>query len=414
MSKSRQYDLVVMGATGFTGRLIAEYLAVNYGVENDQFTWAVAGRNKSKLLKLKEYLSQFDPDAGLLPVLIAESFDRQSLDAMTSQTKVIITTAGPYLKYGADLVASCAANGTDYCDITGEIPFIRNSIDNHFETAQKNSCRIVHCCGFDSIPSDLGVLFLQNHAQEAYGVPCDQITLYVRSTKGGFSGGTIDSMLNISSHIKANPQLKGLLGNPYALNPKDSPSGVDGSDLRSVKWDEGMKCWTSPFVMAGINTRVVRRTNALLDNRYGEDFRYREVVSFPSGAAGWLRAKVLQLGIGCFIGAIKFPPSRWLLQTIFLPKPGQGPSREKRDKGHFHINLEGKIKNDHTLSVSVTGNHDPGYAGTAQMLVESALCIILNRDQLPDRIGVLTPAAALGDILIRRLAGKGIEFKRNE
>ena len=414
MGRSRKYDLVIMGATGFTGRLTAEYLAVNYGVKNDQFTWAIAGRNKSRLLKLKGHLVRFDPDAGSLPILIAESSDRESLDAMTSQTKVVITTVGPYLKYGAELVVSCAENGTNYCDITGEVLFIRNSIDRNFKTARQNLCRIVHCCGFDSVPSDLGVLFLQDNSQKIYGMPCDHVTLYVRSTKGGLSGGTIDSMLNTRDQLRMDLKLRGLLGNPYALNPKEYPSGPDESDLRSVEWDHRMKCWTGPFVMAGINTRVVRRTNALLNNRYGADFRYSEVLSFPNGAVGWMRANLLLLGMGCFIGAIKFSLSRWLLQNIFLPKPGQGPSRKKRDNGHFHMMIVGTTKNNNILRVNVKGSRDPGYAGTAQMLTESALCMIMNKDELPDRAGVLTPAAAFGDTPIKRLAGKGIEFKYHE
>ena len=414
MDRFRKYDLVIMGATGFTGRLTAEYLAVNYGVKNDQFTWAIAGRNKSKLLKLKGHLARFDPDAGSLPILIAESSDRESLDAMTSQTKVVITTVGPYLKYGADLVVSCAENGTNYCDITGEVLFIRNSIDHNFKTAQQNLCRIVHCCGFDSVPSDLGVLFLQDNSQKIYGVPCDHVRLYVRSTKGGVSGGTIDSMINTRDHLRMDLKLRGLLGNPYALNPEEDPSGPDESDLKSVEWDHRMKCWTGPFVMAGINTRVVRRTNALLNNRYGTDFRYSEVLSFPNGAVGWMRANLLLLGMGCFIGAIKFSLSRRLLQNIFLPKPGQGPSRKKRDNGHFHMMIEGTTKNNNALRVSVKGDRDPGYAGTAQMLTESALCMIMNEDKLPDRYGVLTPAVAFGDTPIKRLAGKGIEFKHHE
>ena len=305
-----------MGATGFTGRLTAEYLAVNYGVKNDQFTWAIAGQNKSKLLKLKGHLARFDPDAGSLPILIAESSDRESLDAMTSQTKVVITTVGPYLKYGADLVVSCAENGTNYCDITGEVLFIRNSIDHNFKTAQKNLCRIVHCCGFDSVPSDLGVLFLQDNSQKIYGVPYDHVRLYVRSTKGGVSGGTIDSMLNTRDQLRMDLKLRGLLGNPYALNPEEDPSGPDESDLRTVEWDHRMKCWTGPLVMAGINTRVVRRTNALLDNVYGENFVYNEVVGCGKGTKGRIRAETMRTGLVGFTASMAIGPSRVFLQKF--------------------------------------------------------------------------------------------------
>ena len=236
--KQIKYDLVLIGATGFTGKLVAEYITKEYGAKNEKFVWAIAGRNNIKLNDLKNCLSEFDPEAINLPILIADSYDRKSLDNITSVSRVIISTVGPYLKYGKLLVESCADNGTDYCDLTGEVPFIRESIDLFDSLAKSNNCRIVHSCGFDSIPSDIGVLKLQKEAIQKFGRPCDEIRLYARSMKGGFSGGTIESMINISSYINSRPDLSGLLADPYALNPDGQLSGgPDGPSLRSVEWD---------------------------------------------------------------------------------------------------------------------------------------------------------------------------------
>jgi short subunit dehydrogenase-like uncharacterized protein len=230
--KNIKYDLVLFGATGFTGRLVAEYLTKEYGVSNKKFVWAIAGREKKKLDNLKTYLSKFDSNAKILPSLIADSLDRRSLDNISSVSGLIISTVGPYLKYGKLLVESCVVNGTDYCDLTGEVPFIRDSIDTFDSLAKTNNCKIIHSCGFDSVPSDIGVLFLQQKAESKFGKPCDQIKFYARGMKGGPSGGTIESMINISSYIKSRPKLSGLLGNPYALNPDGQLlDGPDGSSL---------------------------------------------------------------------------------------------------------------------------------------------------------------------------------------
>tara|TARA_B110000438_G_scaffold118722_1_gene115943 strand:- start:296 stop:1534 length:1239 start_codon:yes stop_codon:yes gene_type:complete len=409
--KKIKYDLVLMGATGFTGKLVAEYLAQEYGAKNEQFVWAIAGRNRDKLINLKRYLEQYDAEAKNLPILIADSHDKRSLDDITSVSRVIISTVGPYLKYGKMLVESCAVNGTDYCDLTGEVPFIRESIDSFDQLAKNNNCRIIHSCGFDAIPSDIGVLMLQKESIKKFGQPCDEIKLYVRSTRGGLSGGTIESMINISSYINSHPDLFSLLSNPYALNPNGQlPGGPDGSSLRSVKWDENMSLWTCPFIMSGINTRIVRRSNALTGFLYGDSFKYSEVYSFSKGFFGFMNSVSMLIGIACLKLAISFTPSLWLLRTFFLPSAGSGPSKENRENGYFKVTLVGSTVNN-KVRVTVTGDRDPGYAATARMLAESALCMLLDRESIPNISGVLTPAAGIGNILISRLKDHGITFK---
>ena len=276
--KQVKYDLVLIGATGFTGKLVAEYLAKEYGVKNENFVWAIAGRNQNKLNHLKNHLKDIDPEAQDLPILLADNHDKNSLDSITSVTRVIISTVGPYLKYGKKLVESCASNGADYCDLTGEVPFIRESIDSFNTIAQDNNCRIIHSCGFDSIPSDVGVLMLQKEAIKRYGKPFNRIRLYARSMKGGLSGGTIASMIKISDYVRSKPELSGLLGNPHALNPDPQIfKGVDEPSLRSVKWDKDINLWIYPFIMSGINTRIVRRSNALMNFLYGKSFNDMDI-----------------------------------------------------------------------------------------------------------------------------------------
>ena len=268
---NRPYDIIVFGATGFTGKLVVEYLIEHYGVNNELFTWAIAGRNEDKIKKVIETLAVKNDQIKKINFFIADSFNDKSLDNLSKSAKLVISTVGPYIKYGKNLVSHCAHNGTHSCDLTGEVPFIRESIDAYDKVAKKNECRIIHSCGFDSIPSDLGVLFLQSEAKKKYDRFCSYIKYYVRATKGGFSGGTIASMIAISNYIKSKPNLSGLLGNPYALN-SDNYESPSVSSLRSVVWDQDVGLWTAPFIMSGINTRVVRRSNELLGLMYGKEF----------------------------------------------------------------------------------------------------------------------------------------------
>ncbi len=408
--KQLKYDLVLIGATGFTGKLVAEYLAKEYGVKNENFVWAIAGRSQNKLNDLKIFLKDIDPEAEDLPALLADSYDRSSLDRITSVTRVIISAVGPYLKYGKKLVESCASNGADYCDLTGEVPFIRESIDSYNTIAQDNNCRIIHSCGFDSIPSDIGVLMLQKEAIKRYGKPFNRVRLYARSMKGGLSGGTIASMIKISDYVRSQTRTSGCR-NPHALNPDPQIfKGVDEPSLRSVKWDKDMNLWIYPFIMSGINTRIVRRSNALMNFLYGRSFRYSEVSSHSKGFFGYFRSILMLFILALLRISIRFKTSLWFLKKFILPKPGQGPNREKRENGFFRLLLVG-ASNGNKITLSVTGNKDPGYAATARMITESALSLILNRDFLPKASGVLTPAAGIGKVLVDRLKNRGITFK---
>jgi short subunit dehydrogenase-like uncharacterized protein len=408
--RSRTFDVVLWGATGFTGALVAEYLAQHRA---DDLRWAIAGRSKSKLEGVRARLSAIDDRLADLPLLVGDSHDRASLDAIAEQASVVCTTVGPYAMYGEELVAACVAAGTDYCDLTGETQFIRRMIDAHHDDAIASGARIVHCCGFDSIPSDLGTLVLQNAAQDRNGRACDRVTLYVDRTKGGMSGGTAASVKQMMEEVERDPGVRKILGHPYALNPAGERKGPDGSDARGVgRCADGR--WTAPFVMAAINTRIVRRSNALLDYPYGRDFRYAELVRFPKGAKGAAMAMGMTGGLGVFTVAMAMRPTRQLLSNTVLPEPGQGPSRREREAGYFRITLQGEGTDadgrPFTLHARVEGDQDPGYGESAKMLGESALCLALDGEALTSPGGILTPATAMGMTLVERLRAAGMRL----
>ncbi len=401
MTESK-FDLVVLGASGFTGRLVAEYLYGTYGTD---VRWAFAGRNQSKLEQIRAEIC--GEDAEQFPVLIADSHDREALDALVAQTKVVCTTVGPYARYGSELVAACAEAGVHYCDLTGEVQWMRKMIDQHHHQAEESGARIVHTCGFDSIPSDLGVYFLQQQMKEKFDCYAQEVKYRVGSTSGGVSGGTVESMMNMMDEAKTDRSLFDLLADPYSLNPANMPRGKDLNDAMSAEYDRDFKQWTAPFVMAGINTRVVRRSHALSGYPYGEDFRYSEAMLMGNGPGGFAKASMVSGGTGIMMLAAAFSPSRSLLRNL-APSPGEGPSAEARENGFFNIDLMG-INGENRLCLRVTGDRDPGYGSTAKMLAESAVC--LANDELPGNGGVLTPAVAMGDLLVNRLQEKaGVTF----
>jgi len=330
--RSREFDIVLWGATGFTGRLVADYLVRNYLGGETGLRLALAGRNKEKLEGIASEVG-----APQLPILIGDSFDADSLDAIASKAEVLISTVGPYAKYGAEIVAACVRNGTDYCDLTGETHFVRAMIDEHHEEATKTGARIVHCCGYDSIPSDLGALMVQEAFKQRHGKYASEVKMAAGEMSGAFSGGTFASMFNIVDEIKENPSLRKVLGNPYALNPK-GVRGPDKGDQTGVRFDKDFDMWTAPFLMAAINTRIVRRGHALMGLPWGEDFRYSEVMSTGKGAKGWSRALAFAGGTVAFMGAIAIPFTRPLVEKR-LPSPGEGPSQDTRDKGFFKTRL---------------------------------------------------------------------------
>ena len=408
VTRNREFDVVVWGATGFTGRLVAEYLLGRYGAGRD-LNWAMAGRDQRKLHEVRAGLGEHADD---IPVLTADSHDPGSLAAMAARTAVICSTVGPFARHGSGLVAACAAGGTDYCDITGESHWIRKMIDTHESKARESGARIVHCCGFDSIPSDLGTLFTHRQMQKRHGVPCERVKYRVRRMTGAFSGGTVASLFNALEDARNDPAAKRTMGHPYGLNPVGQQTGPDGPDQGNVRWDADVDSWTAPFIMAIINARIVRRSNALLDYAYGRDFRYDEAVMTGAGPAGWTRAAAMTGGLAAFMVAAGLGPTRSLMNRLFLPQPGEGPDRETRESGRFDIVLVGK-RGDQVIRARVRGDRDPGYGATSRMLGESAVCMA--RDDLDTPGGSWTPASAMGESLIDRLeANAGMSFQVTE
>ena len=402
---NRELDVIVFGATGFTGTLVAEYLVRQYGLGRD-LKWAIAGRSASKLEDVKDKLGE---DAAALETIVADSYDDAALASLAARTRVVLTTVGPYALYGSKLVAACVEAGTDYCDLAGEVHWMRKMIDAHDDRARQTGARIVHSCGFDSIPSDIGVWFLQDAAQRSRDSCCQSITTYVKATKGTLSGGTMASMMNTVELAKQDRSLARTLANPYALNPDRNYEGPDQRDQQKAVFDADADLWTAPFIMAGINTRVVRRSHALANFPYGHDFSYREVTLTGKGAGGWSKATLLTLGLGAMVLGIAFDPTRKLLQKFVLPKPGEGPSRELQRSGFFNLMQIGKLPDGTVIRSRITGDQDPGYGSTSKMLSEAAIC--LAKDDLDATGGVLTPATAMGGALLERLrANAGLTF----
>ncbi|MGB5811892.1 MAG: saccharopine dehydrogenase NADP-binding domain-containing protein [Polyangiales bacterium] len=404
--RSREFDIVLWGATGFTGQLVADYLVKNYVHKEGNahgVRLALAGRNQAKVEAVARDIGA--PD---LPILTGDSFDQDSLDAMASRAAVIITTVGPYAKYGDALVAACVRNGTDYCDLTGETNFVRDTIDAHHETAKENGTRIVHCCGYDSIPSDLGTLMVQEAMKERHGAYAPEVKMAAGEMSGGPSGGTLATMMNMVDDMKANPKLRSVLGNPYALSPKGF-RGPDKGDQNGVRFDKDFDMWTGPFVMAAINTRIVRRSHALLGMPWGEQFRYSEVMTTGKGPKGFQRAAAIAGGVAGFFALVALPITRPMIEKR-LPAPGEGPSKEAREKGFFKTRLIA-LGNGQEVRGLVQGFQDPGYGATAIMLSESALCLALDGATLGTEGGILTPASAMGLRLIERLRDAGMKFE---
>jgi short subunit dehydrogenase-like uncharacterized protein len=403
----REFDVVLWGATGFTGRLVAEYLLARHGAAGD-LRWALGGRNEQKLGAVR---AELGPGAAALPLVVGDGDDEGFLALLAQRAAVVCTTVGPYARHGSKLVAACVAHGTDTCDLTGEVQWMRRMIDAHEKEAAATGARIVHTCGFDSIPSDLGVAFVQREMQARHGVACPRVRGRVAGFSGGMSGGTAASMLEMLEAAARDPALRRLLADPYALNPEGHRRGSDSADATAPRWDDAFGQWTGPFVMAGINTRVVRRTNALLGDPWGTDFRYDEAMLTGAGPAGWLKATGVSAGTLAMVAAGALGPLRALLGRL-VPAPGEGPSAARREAGYWDLRFLGEHPSDpaSNLRARVTGDRDPGYGSTAKMLGESAACLA----QDPGTVGggFWTPAAALGERLQRRLERHaGITFE---
>ena len=398
MNDKRDYDIIIWGASGFTGRLVAEYLFNNYNSKD--LKWAIAGRDESKLLSIqKEFLDNS------IPIVIADSFDETSLSEMAKRTKVVCSTVGPYSKYGSLLVKSCVESKTNYCDLAGEAQWIRKMIDLHHEKAKSNQVKIVNSCGYDSIPSDLGIYFIHKNIPKKNL----KVSMRVTGTKGSYSGGTYASIQNIIEEASNDKEVRKNLTNPYGLNPTDEQIGPDKRDISTVVYDKNIKSWIAPFVMAGINTKIVRRSNALSNYTYGKDFKYDEAIMTGDGFKGQLRAALLSIPL-IFLAAK--PGSFFNKIFNFLsPNPGEGPNKKERENGYFNSKFFVFQENSNTSVFKVTGDRDPGYGSTSKMLGESAVC--LAKDNLDDTYGILTPSFAMGDYILNRLIAKaGLSFKK--
>ena len=397
---SKEFDIIIWGATGFTGRLVAEYIFKNYSSE--KLNWAIAGRDKKKLINVRDKIADEN-----IPIIIADSFDEVSLTKMTQKTKVICSTVGPYSKYGSLLVKSCIKTNTHYCDLAGEAQWIRKIVDTYHQEAKNQKTRIVNSCGFDSIPSDIGVYFIHKNLPDI-NIKLDKISMRVSGFKGSLSGGTYASMNNIITEASKDSLIRKILTNPYGLNPEGQRSGPDKRDLNKVKYDEDSKSWIAPFMMAGINTKIVRRSNALSNYSYGKNFTYDESVMTGDGFRGRIRAIISVLPL-IFLSA---KPGSLLKRifNFFTPKPGQGPNENERENGYYSMRFYIRYNDKSRALVRVTGDRDPGYGSTSKMLAESAIC--LSKDSLKDTYGVITPSIAMGDQILDRLQAKaGLTFK---
>ena len=411
MKRDREFDIVLWGATGFTGKLAAEKLAARIGNRED-LRWAIGGRNQAKLASVR---SQLGPAFADLPIITGDSHDVASLDALAARTRVVCSTVGPYAMYGSELVGACVRAGTHYCDLAAEAHWIRKMIDAHAAEAAETGARIVHACGMDSIPSDVGVHFLQRLATELHGKPCSSVKMRVIELRGGFSGGTAASLLHGTEAGRDDPSIGQSMRDPYWLAPEGHHHGPDAPESMTstkVEYDEDLGGWTKPFFMGPMNTKIVRRTNAVLGYPYGEGFGYGEATLVGSGPGGWLKAKGQALGFVTFIKAVGFPPTRRLLTKRVLPASGEGPSREVRETGQWEVVLIGKTDDGNAERARVRGEGDPATESTSRMLVECALCLAENADEIPVGGGSWTPASAMGDLLLTRLAAHaGVTFE---
>jgi short subunit dehydrogenase-like uncharacterized protein len=398
----RDLHVVVFGATGFVGRLVAGYLA---GHAPQGVRVGLAGRSADRLGRVR---AQLGAAASGWPLLVADLTDAASLAALARATRVVATTAGPYRPHGLGLVEACAAAGADYADLAGEVLFIRDSIDRCHDLAAGTGARIVHCCGVDSVPSDLAVLLLHQAVLADGAGDLQDTTLVVTAFKGGVSGGTLASGKLQADEVRANPQRRKLVADPYALSPDRAaePELGDERDLTWIRHDERLGIWVGPFLMAGVNTRVVRRSNALQHWAYGRRFRYREVTSFGAGPAAPMKAVAAATALMALGTGLAFGPSRALLDRV-LPAPGEGPSEKTRRAGHFRMQIHAHTSTGARYVSQAAAQGDPGYAATSVILGESVLCLALDRDRLPQAAGVLTPATGIGTPLVDRLKAAG-------
>jgi len=395
MRTARDFDLVLLGATGFTGGLVADYL-----VNQPALKWALVGRSRDKLAAVARA-------HGDVPVIVADALDPAAMAEVAHRTRVICTTAGPYAKYGAEVVAACAAAGTHYCDLTGEVSFMRRMIDEHHERAVQTGARIVHACGFDSIPSDLGTWAAQREFAARFGHPATSVTALFGELAGAVSGGTAASAIGIARAAGEDREIRRLLANPFALDPDPSAPRPPSPDVRSISWDKDLGMFVLPFMMGDTNSRVVRRAHALAGFPWGDNFVYREAMSAPGNARGLAMAVGITAGLAGLAFALKRPALREALAKR-APQPGEGPDARTRERGHWKARFVAASDRGRLEYVAADPAGDPGYGSTMKMLGESALCLAL--DELDSPGGVQTPSGAMGAALLDRLRAAGLQF----
>jgi len=403
-TNERDHDVVVYGATGFVGKLTAHYLA---GSAPAGTRVALGGRSRPKLEQVK---AELGPAAVEWGIVEADSQDAEALAAMARSATVIATTVGPYQRYGLPLVEACAAAGTHYADLTGEVLFMRRAIDAAHETAKASGARIVHTCGFDSIPSDLGVFLLHEHARERGLGELEETSYVLKAVRGGVSGGTVDSLRGGLDEAKASKASRKIMLDLYALSPdRAAEPDLGERDPMGVINDDELGGWLAPFFMGAVNTRVVRRSNALLGHAYGRRFRYRELMLGGGLPLGPVKAAGIVGGLGALVAGLSLPPTRKLLDRL-LPDPGEGPDERARENGFFRIDIHARTSSGARLVCKISAPGDPGYKATAVMLGESALALALDGERLPEIAGVLTPATAMGSVLAERLRAAGHSY----
>ena len=374
---ARIHDIIVYGATGYTGRLVAEYLAATYG--NSGLKWAMAGRSAAKLAEVRDLIGA----PADTPLVIADSDDAASLAAMAASTHVVVTTVGPYQLYGTEVLAACVAAGTHYADLCGEPVWMRQMIDRFDAQAKASGARIAFSSGFDSIPFDLGVLSLQTEAVARFGSPAPRVKCRVRAMQGRFSGGTAYSLTATLAAIAKEPALAKIMASPFGLTP--GFTGPDQPPANVPQFDDATGSWAAPFVMAVINTKNVHRTNLLLGHPFGTDFVYDEMILTGPGDQGQAVAEYLA----------KTP----MIGKATDPKPGEGPSPEERANGHYDVLFIAEWPDGRTLRYGVKGRYDPGYGSTSRMIAETG--IALRESSAAGGIG--TPGSILGAALVKRL-----------
>ena len=400
----KKLDLIVFGATGFTGRLVAEYLNRQYGA-NSGVRWAMAGRSLSKLEAVRDLIQA--PSS--VPLLAADATDATALRRLVAGTRAVITTVGPYQLHGEPLLQACVDTGCDYLDLCGEPAWMAQMIRRHHAAAQASGARIVFSSGFDSVPFDLGVRFLQHHAIARDGQPLRHVQGRVMVMKGGFSGGTAASLVETMAAMGRDPEAARAMADPFALTP--GFTGPPQPDVHQAQLDEFTGTWSAPFVMAAINTKNVHRSNALLGHLYGQDFVYDERMSCGSGQGGELRSRGMVRTETLQNTLLGFGPTRALLKRFVLPKPGTGPGPRARESGRYEVLFSGIGARGRRLTARVTGDRDPGYGSTSKIISECALALVqdINRQATPG--GVWTPGAALGMAVVPRLQERaGLSF----